>query len=679
MKIAKTLRCIFSALLAISILLAAVPALNVQAQDGPVKQLCVLSTPSFDAFPNIEVSIAALDAGGHAVEGLTNRDFTVQEGGFTYPIDSLQWDENRVGLNLNFVVNLASPTNVPLVKSALLRFGQEYMLEGVDQIAIYTNPSITASKETPYLFLPATTSVTEFTNAVNALPSENKSVSGGQQYIDDAVTEAISNARGESNPCGQFGSVVVLSGPTIFTEYNSAYDAFLQKTISAKVPVYVLQHEGVVDNISEIEGESRRVAESTGGAYYKFLINNASTFTQLDDTFFPAITHDRGGYTLRYRTNQPNSGDHQGVVSLSDGSATTGFSYSVQVLPASITISMPQEGAIIQRTARQQVDSTNIFDSYIQSVEYGLNWPDGYPRDIVSAQLLVNSSTGQATIDLVPESNKFDWEIRDLDQIGDNPITLQIRVIDELGVEALSEPRSIVVQNVLDLDPVRGLSKWAIYGFIALGVLVLALIILVIIMGKQLKDVIKNGGGIKGVFQEVRKTLVGGGRRKALAKLKVIEGPTSSVGKDLTIFTESVKLGRDPAQSDYSFFADTNSSVSGLHCRIERVSGTWRLVAVSKSGSETFLDGQSIPFNQPIPLSNGQIIQMGYPAQQPVIFEFQAIDTGYQPQADDPRKTETDVLRTQVSSGPAPLSFGGPADTPQESGDDLFDQFRDRE
>jgi len=220
---------------------------------------------------------------------------------------------------------------------------------------------------------------------------------------------------------------------------------------------------------------------------------------------------------------------------------------------------------------------------------------------------------------------------------------------------------------------------WQLITLTILGIIVLILTVFIVVMRKQLIDVIKNNRGDKGVFQEVRKTLVGGGRRKVLAKLMVIEGPMSILGKELTIFTESVKLGRDPAQSDYSFFADTNSSVSGLHCRIERVNGTWRLVAVSKSGSETFLDGQSIPFNRPIPISNGQIIQMGYPAQQPVIFEFQAIDTGYQPQADDPRKTETDVIHTQVSNGHAPLSFGGPTDTPQEFGDDIFDQFRDRE
>jgi len=283
MKITKKLRYIFSALLAISILLAAIPTLNVQAQDDTVKQLCVLSTPSSDAFPNIEVSIAALDAGGHAVEDLTNIDFTVQEGGFTYPIDYVQWDEKRVDLNLFFVVNLTGYTNVPLIKSALLRFGQEYMLDGVDRVAIYTNPSITASKETPFLFLPATTSVADFINAVNALPSENIGLGGGLQYVDNSVTEAINNARGESNACGQFGSVVLLSGPVIFTESNNVYNEFLQKTISAKVPVYILQHEANIPNVGEIEGESRKLAESTGGAYYKFLINNASTFTLLQE------------------------------------------------------------------------------------------------------------------------------------------------------------------------------------------------------------------------------------------------------------------------------------------------------------------------------------------------------------------------------------------------------------
>ena len=614
----KTSASIFLIFLFVSVFISRTPITNTKAQTN-IWDICLLASPSIEDFPQVELNFKVLDDGGHSVEGLLANDFSIRENDFTYPVDYFRWEPIRSGLNLYFVINLAAPTNMPLIKSVLLRFGQEYMLEGIDQVTIYTNPSITASKETPYLFLPATTSVTEFTNAVNALPSENTGLSGGQQYVDDAVTKAISNARGESNTCGQFGSVVVLSGPIIFSEYNSAYDAFLQKTISAKVPVYVLQHEGVVYNINEIEGESRRVAELTGGAYYKFLVNNASTFTQLDDTFFTSIAYDRGGYTLGYRTNVPNSG-HQGTISLADDSSTISYSYSVQVLPASIAVSRPEEGLIVQRTARQE-DSSIFFDSYIQSVEYFLSWPDGYPRDIVSAQLLVNSSTGQTAMDLDPENSRFDWEIRDINQVGDNSITLQIQVTDELGVVALSEPRSIVVQNMI-VEQVRGLSNWTIYGFIFLGITNLSLIIMVIIMRKQLKDLGKNDRDVNGVFQSVRKTLVGGRRRKALVKLKVLEGPESSAGQEITVFTESIKLGRDPAQSSYTFFADTNSSVSGLHCRIERVSGTWRIVAVSKSGSETFLDGEPIPFNQPVPLFDGQIIRMGYPNQQPVVFEF---------------------------------------------------------
>lgn len=93
------------------------------------------------------------------------------------------------------------------------------------------------------------------------------------------------------------------------------------------------------------------------------------------------------------------------------------------------------------------------------------------------------------------------------------------------------------------------------------------------------------GERVTAAVEKVRVTIVGGGKRgKPLATLKVTEGPQGMVGQELKIFTEFVKLGRDPERADMTFYSpEVNSSVSGLHARIERVNNSWRIVSLSQS------------------------------------------------------------------------------------------------
>jgi len=182
------------------------------------------------------------------------------------------------------------------------------------------------------------------------------------------------------------------------------------------------------------------------------------------------------------------------------------------------------------------------------------------------------------------------------------------------------------------------------------------------------------GARVTAVVEVVRKTLVGGGvRGKPLATLTVNDGPPNMIGKELKIYTEIIKLGRDPQRADMTFYSpDAKSSISGLHARIERVDGYWRIVAVSQSGSETFIDDVAIPFNEPRSLINGQSIRMGYLAQQPVVFTFTSLISD-----EALKKPVTDIRGTDVS--PDRLVVQKTREIkPQSQGqdDNFFDEFR---
>lgn len=53
-----------------------------------------------------------------------------------------------------------------------------------------------------------------------------------------------------------------------------------------------------------------------------------------------------------------------------------------------------------------------------------------------------------------------------------------------------------------------------------------------------------------------------------IAILRVVEGPADQSGKDIFIRQNVVKLGRDPAKADITFYAGLKSSVSSLHCSL---------------------------------------------------------------------------------------------------------------
>ena len=108
-----------------------------------------------------------------------------------------------------------------------------------------------------------------------------------------------------------------------------------------------------------------------------------------------------------------------------------------------------------------------------------------------------------------------------------------------------------------------------------------------------------------------------------LRALEILDGPQNLLGKELNIFADSVNLGRDPSRSDLTFYGpESSTSVSGLHCKLQRNENGWQISALSSSKSETFIEEESIPFLTPFSISDGQKIRLGYLAQQPVEFIF---------------------------------------------------------
>lgn len=214
---------------------------------------------------------------------------------------------------------------------------------------------------------------------------------------------------------------------------------------------------------------------------------------------------------------------------------------------------------------------------------------------------------------------------------------------------------------------------------------IIVILVQIILFRKQTQFFGGVGVRVTSFVEGVRKTFIGGGKRgKPLAILKITDGPPAMIGQELKIYTEVIKLGRDPQRADMVFYGpDTNSSISGLHALLERVNNAWRIVSVSQSRSETFVEEIAIPFNEPYPLQNGQTIRLGYLAKQPVIFKFAEIKTASKNNPQKSMADEFDYRKTDVRDDTMPADFPIISRKKQEikpqpdHGDDIFNEFRD--
>ncbi len=672
---------------------AALPSRLGQAQAVEANAVCLMAVDA-SAFPVVALEARVEDVNGHTLSSLTPSALKVQENDVEYPVNGLEWLPKRNGVKLAIIVDIGKPTELLTVKRILLDFGANYMLEGVDEITLYvSDPDEKDPKN--YRVLNATTSKQAFVSAVNRLPDSN---SGKPATYTDPLNRlflhVFEELKQQPGDCQKFSAVWALSSPDNFVPEHKRPD-FMNAMIEAKTPVYLIAISKM-GRTPFLKDKDQQMVIQSGGQYFEVKVEDVDNAALKD--LFLQLEQERGIYALGYQTRQKNNGDHRVEVLLpgqKDAPAFATKTYSIDLQPPVIEMVSPLPETRLERTAVRQPDQPLVFDKETQVVEFNVSWPDGRARRIDSARLELTTPNGTKTIStaaiLSQNVYQFAWKI-DIDDEGETPVSFQVKIVDELGQEWSGNSVGMTIVNIIQPPPVEIMRSWMFYALLGVVGLVIVLFVVLgwalLMLRKQIPGLLKEGG-MGRLVSEVRKTIIGGGRRKVLAEFIVRQGPVNLINQHLKVSTESVRLGRDPRKADFTFFEDANSSISGLHCRVERFGGSWRVVAVSESGNETFIDGVPIPFNQPVPIRSGQVIRMGYAAQQPVELEFVVMESSPS-EVDDPRKTDVlrdpDAKKTEVEPlKPGGLGFGpGPMRMPgsktNETMDDTdFDAFRDPE
>ncbi len=626
---------------------------EVQAQ-SIMPFICITEPPDAVAYPDIRMNFRVYDYTLNSVAGVSSGLLGIEDNGALLSPLSLTSNEKSLGLDIYFAIDQGNRTDQTIVKAAIARFAEKFMLDGKDRVTIVTNLD-DFQRLSPRVILPYTSSAMQVLDAVNELPEHPHNYFLSPY---EGIKEAYNLIRAETSGCSRPKVVIALMGGEALSD--AEISSLITEAKILKVPVHVAQTKKYQKYNSS--AEYYRLASGTYGLYAQIELIQNSEFTLLDPGIYNWITNTRLSYTLTYRTVEGSTGEHGVMLSWlanMQNIETNMTSYSVAVMPPQVKMFLT-DGVIIERRAVQYLDGKYLYDTDTQPLGFRIEWVDGYPRGLITAELLVQTITSTESISVMTPTDLnalvFDFDLKNYTQEGDTPLVLQIKVADELGYTGYSDPFTMTVRNIIPpeviptpipsptpevtalpeeesaiaINPAALLDdpnflKYLLIGLVAL----LVVVILIIIIRKATKRSRADSNERRNKVKEakgVRKTTVGGVRRgMPLATLKVIDGPTKMIGEELRIFTESIKLGRDPQLADYTFYQDSNSSISGLHAKIERVNGEWRVVAVSKSGNETFIDGAALPMMEPVPVQNGQVIRLGYLGQQAVELEFNAL------------------------------------------------------
>jgi len=95
-----------------------------------------------------------------------------------------------------------------------------------------------------------------------------------------------------------------------------------------------------------------------------------------------------------------------------------------------------------------------------------------------------------------------------------------------------------------------------------------------------------------------------------LATLRVAEGPPAQKGMDIPIEQNMIKLGRDPAKADITFYTGQTSSVSSLHCSLRHYRDRFYLTDHGSTNGTTVND-EVLEAETPHELESGDEIVLG--------------------------------------------------------------------
>jgi hypothetical protein len=629
---------------AIAVLLLAV--VGVFAAAGQAGLIFFVTDVDSGTFPQVNFNLRAIELGNQVVSGLNESSLTVYENG--EQVSDLSVTQNEDGpITYIFVIDQGRASsytsfgisNLRQVISTLVSGG--YFEDDRDTVMVLGRQNITSDQTV--VLLPATQTASELTTWVADFSfSRSSRNTRGLLGVSDAVQELR-----ELVPVPGSQTTAIF----FITRYIEDPSASVAPTSAQNVGADARQNFTSVHifqtDFNRFRKDALEVLATASDGQYSGLTR--TNFASAVSTVYQSVHSQRTYYSISYRSPVAE-GEQREITINTPGRPGEGIvgSYQVSVLPASVNIGEPSAGSIIRREAIPPTEEGGLptFSTSRVPVIATVSWPDGFPRNILSAELTANGNS-EGSIDVSPDFTEleFEWDLSDISTEGLNSVTLEVTVVDELGISSSAE--SVVTVEVFipptptpqgfELSPTTAALSLPVFCII--GVLIAGI-------GGGAIYFFRRRMAIPGVAPmqdeaEVSPTLIASDASGlALGTITVLEGPSGLINEEFKITTLKTRLGRDPSQTDISFYSDEESSVSRLHCTISLDDDNFFRLTDNGSSSGTRLNGRKIQPSTPVVLDHGDEIVLGNLAQRGVKLQFnfaseENVQGGYSGSADD--------------------------------------------
>jgi hypothetical protein len=603
-------------------LLALITVVGAAAQTGATY---FVSDVDGSGFPLVQFRLRAVDLDNKVVGGLDAPNvLSVYENG--QQAGDVQVTPSTDGpINYVFVIDQGRVSNysqfqlsnVRQVFSTLISGG--YFVDGRDTVSVLGRQNITSDQTVT--LLPATQSGSDLTTwAANFNFGRSSGNTKGLLGVEDGVEEI----RSLSLIPGSETDVIIFLTRYIEDPSASVAPTSAQNTADmareASISVYVLQTD-----FNQYRKDALQVlADGTSGQHAGLTRSN---FLGQITSIYQLIDSQRSYYTVGYRSPIAES-DHREITINSPVRPDAGVygSYEIALEPPSVTITQPIANSTIRREAPPESEETQpLVDTTRIPVIAVIDWIDGYPRQVVAAELYVNGTLEQSPEPVLDQAEiEFQWDLSDITSAGLNSVTLEVRIEDELGMKA--DGQSTVNVDVIPPEEGSGFAFTPLVASLSVvsicigGVVILAVLAGVVLVIKRLTS--SQKGDDEEVVESLA-TIVGDEIKGiSLATLTLLEGPSGMKDEVFKITTLRTRIGRETSRTDITFYPDDASSLSRLHCVIQLDDdNVFRLIDQSSSAG-THLNGRKIQPEVAVDLDEGDEIVLGNLAQKGIKLRF---------------------------------------------------------
>ena len=576
-----------------------------------VPDALIVLPPDTEAFPILSVALKPPNAPSGERFDLDIEDLTVQENGRTVPILALE--KQQSGVHFTLAINgdrrfdlrdASGDSPYDRIREGLIDWAESRRFAPGDTLSLFTQEYAAIRN----------TAIREVWIAA----LENYQPNFRTMTPDMASLEAAIRAAEERVvPFGVDKALLYITPPPTFGEISSIIAlAEVARSAGIQVNVWMLGEELFLT--TEQGGSLRDMTAVTGGQFFHYTgvepLPNPEVYLEDLGSFytlrFESGIREQGTYAIRVIADLP-SGELRGE---SDA-------FFIDVQPPKPIFLSPPAAIIREAPPGWEGDLENLVPASME-FEFLLEFPDHYPRDLVTAWLYVD---GRAVDERKEDPfGTLTWDLTGLVEPGE--YSLQVKVEDILGLqgETILIPIQLEVQLPEAEEPITIQQiGWTVVG----GILAVSVLLVIIWATRRFLQSAFAQRAAKKIFDSTRRARppvnIDQVDRAFATLLPLTNGNTNGGVPAITITKRQMAFGCDPSRADQVLKGE---EIAGLHARLRvREGECW----LSDSGSDggTWVN-YSLIGRDPVQLHPGDLIHFGA-----VGFRYTVIDEKSPPKA----------------------------------------------